>query len=560
MRIKSLLVAIVLCLMVVQSALAAIPGGTIWELRSTNGSDTNGGGFVPAITSISSKTDLVVSAGSNVQVSSASYGFTSADVGRTIKVTAGTGWTVGYYQVLSVNTSVATLDHSPASINATGGSFTIYYGVDYTQQNSKNTTGNNISTTDLVTAGTTTIVSATASFTADIVGNVVYIAGGTGSITGGWYEVTAYTNATTVTVDRATGLTTGTGATLNIGGALKTISQLGSIIVSNNGVFIKNEASYATTTGFTLSASGTSVIGYNTSRFDQGHPTLIDSPATSSITVLNFGGSYVANLTLDCNSAGTSAGLQVGSFATVYNNKAQNCASAGLYAQLGNQGTVLFISNEVFNMTSSSSIAIQTYYPSGFGFQEAIGNYVHDGIGVGIKAVSWVQGNIVANMSGGSSDCYQNVSFAFGNTAYNCGRNGIYFNNNANTPSVVLGNLLVNNGGYGIAYQNTIIPTANNNPNAFYNNTSGNTNANYSVFHPYYNSTVSDITLTASPFVNPSSGNFGLNTTAGGGALVRGTGWPLTYPGLSGSTSYPSFGVIQPNNSPIVGGVCVSGQ
>src|SRR5262249_43334312 len=102
-------------------------------------------------------------------------------------------------------------------------------GTDWSQQNAAQ-----YSVTDAVTNGTTTITSATANFGTDVVGNVLYIQGGTGSITAGWYEITSRTNTTTIVVDRSTGLTTGTGATLNIGGALKTLGQAMTNWVASN--------------------------------------------------------------------------------------------------------------------------------------------------------------------------------------------------------------------------------------------------------------------------------------------------------------------------------------
>ena len=57
-------------------------------------------------------------------------------------------------------------------------------GTDWSQQDSAQ-----YSVTDGVTAGTTTITSATANFGTDVVGNVMYVQGGTGSVTAGWYQI-----------------------------------------------------------------------------------------------------------------------------------------------------------------------------------------------------------------------------------------------------------------------------------------------------------------------------------------------------------------------------------
>ena len=86
-----------------------------------------------------------------------------------------------------------------------------------------------IPVTDGVTNGTATITSATASFGTDVVGNLVYVQGGTGSVAANWYEIISRTNATTIVVDRTTGLTAGTGVTLNIGGTLATPGAIVSV-------------------------------------------------------------------------------------------------------------------------------------------------------------------------------------------------------------------------------------------------------------------------------------------------------------------------------------------
>lgn len=74
---------------------------------------------------------------------------------------------------------------------------------------------------------------------------------------------------------------------------------------------------------------------------------------------------------------------------------------------------------------------------------------------------------------------------------------------------------------------------------AGYPNTGGNTNG--------YTSGVTNIgfvSLTADPFVDPAGGNFALNNTAGGGALLRAAGFPGAFPG--GLTiSYPDIGAVQ---------------
>lgn len=82
---------------------------------------------------------------------------------------------------------------------------------DYSQQNSAQASGS-----AGTASGTTTFTDAvSASFTAAMVGNAIFIASGTG-FTAGFYFVTAYTSASTVTLDRSPG--TGTAAGWKLGG------------------------------------------------------------------------------------------------------------------------------------------------------------------------------------------------------------------------------------------------------------------------------------------------------------------------------------------------------
>ncbi len=108
-----------------------------FEVRTT-GVDTNGGGFVAGATGTdfsqqdaaqSSGTDLVVDATLNTKVTSATHNFVAADVGNLIQITAGAGWTTGFYQVLSVASNAATLDRSPAATSTTGGTWALGGGL-----------------------------------------------------------------------------------------------------------------------------------------------------------------------------------------------------------------------------------------------------------------------------------------------------------------------------------------------------------------------------------------------------------------------------------------------
>lgn len=187
----------------------------------------------------------------------------------------------------------------PSGANTNGGAFnTAASGTDMSQFDNKNASGcsscqsasANLSTTDAVTNNTTTVTSATAAFTSAIVGNVIYLSG-TGTTTG-WYEVTGFTNSTTITVDRATGSTGGTGVTMNIGGAFKIGGTLDDDFFESfeagNIIYVK-AGTYSVGENITISKAGSTsnpirVIGYNSTRGD----TPKRSGATDNKPLLSF--------------------------------------------------------------------------------------------------------------------------------------------------------------------------------------------------------------------------------------------------------------------------------
>lgn len=419
-------------------------------------------------------------------------------------------------------------------------------GTDWSQQNSPQ-----YSTTDAVTAGTTTVTSATANFGTDIVGNVCYIQGGTGSVAAGWYEVTARASTTSITVDRSTGLTSGTGATIRCGGALATINQLAPNMVGGNTAFIKGGTNYTTTSTITFSTGANNphsrISGYTTTRGDNGKATLQMSSGSSYYGITISGtGIILSNITVDANNLTSSGCITVSSGSNyIVGNKCLNYTNIGIN---NTAGTTLVLNNEVTAGSSTPTAGINLTSTS-----LTYGNYVHDGVGPGIVSTSSAQimNNVIANMSGATSDGIRNRQGQnYNNTVYNCGRHGIYMGDDGNWYNVVaVGNILVNNGGYGLTGPNSTTPAS---PlwdgNAFYNNTSGAksnvadiTNAKQNsvgAYTPAY-----DITLSGSPFTNAGSGDFSLNNTAGAGAAVRDAGRPNTWPGGS-FTGYPDLGAV----------------
>lgn len=436
-------------------------------------------------------------------------------------------------------------------------------GTDFSQQNNKNIAGNNISTTDAVANGTTTITSATAAFTSAIVGNIVYFQGGTGTITAQWRQVTVFTNATTITIDAT--IAASTGMTMNIGGALKTLAQVSSIYVTSNKIFFKAEATQTTaaTLTFATGATGTAtvpptrIIGYTTTRGDGGRGTL-QLITNVGLTAFNLTAAsiYLENFNIDCNSLGTSSGIGLSTFCMAINCKVSNFGGTGITTN--GIGSVA-VSCEVTGGVSGSSRGICLSSSPSF----ARWCWIHDNLCSGIfmnsgSSAFYVVSCLITNNTGASSDGVQLVaaSQVIHCTIYGSGRDGIRgITTSAFDDSVIRGNILAKNGGYGM---NGVTAAWAAHPsfdgNAYWSNTSGTRNLLDDTTSnaidgvaPYTN--VFDVVITGTdptndPFVNKAANDFRLNATAGAGALLRGTFANSFIPG-AGLVSKEDFGCYQ---------------
>lgn len=112
---------------------AALSAGTIWELRSAGALASAGcydNTVAVAGTDYSqqgsaqfSGTDLSVDAVTNTQVASSSHNFVASDEGNCIHITAGAGFTQGWYMITDSGSNEAFLDRSPGAVGITGGTW-----------------------------------------------------------------------------------------------------------------------------------------------------------------------------------------------------------------------------------------------------------------------------------------------------------------------------------------------------------------------------------------------------------------------------------------------------
>ncbi len=438
---------------------------------------------------------------------------------------------------------------SATGADTNGGGYVPGAGVDMSRYDNKNAGGctacysstANLSTTDAVTNNSTTVTSATANFTAALLNNLVYLSG-TGT-TAGWYQVVAVPSATSITVDRATGSTGGTGATLNIGGALGTLT---SIINSSTPAIVAGNTVYCDgtfTEQLSITVSGTaaapiSVKGYHTTR-GSGQATInvgntraycVETSGNNiqfwnwENVVFSGGSAWTINVSnnttrwwvfKNCRFTGsgsTAARVIFSSTSSSFNNGVFVFCEFDSYAMTADGLFTIYSSHTFdtchFHDVSGNRFLISLSSGSSFNIYRCLFRNNNAGATNGvIKAASFSDVQIRAS-----------TFYANGGTAV--------FADSASYRMLVENNMFVNNGARGVQggaanANGTILLN-----NRFYGNAGGNDSPNtYDLGN--------NLVLTAFPFISSSPLNLGLNTSAGGGADSRGAAMGISFPGLS---------------------------
>lgn len=141
MKKTIILISILMVLIFASTSYAAIGAATVWEIRQdATANNVNGGGFDSGVavpgTDYSQQaaaqdygTDLACADGdvATPTVTSATHNFVAADEGNIIHITAGAGWTAGWYTITDTAANGAILDRACGTDGAkTGGTW--YYG------------------------------------------------------------------------------------------------------------------------------------------------------------------------------------------------------------------------------------------------------------------------------------------------------------------------------------------------------------------------------------------------------------------------------------------------
>lgn len=403
--------------------------------------------------------------------------------------------------------------------NTNGGGFvTGSGGMDYSQQDAPQ-----LSVTDGVCSGNTTLTSATGGFTAAMVGNIVYLSSGPG-----WYQIVARTDTNTVTLDRAG--PNATGMTTKVGGALAGVKVAYDASAARNRIWVRT-GTYTENDTINIrdDSTPTYIAGYGTNRGDRVKATLRRVSGTSRMIgqAGNYASVILEDLVLDCNSL-ADYGAVLGGFigGVVRRCEVKGYTTSGLYVA-GSQGGSKYDAVEclVHSGTPSSGAAI--FLVNG---ASAIRCTIRDFYGAGCCSFNGnfggaVQGCRIYSGANSSADAVfigaggpSNVSAmaVLGNVIRGV-RHGVNIDQSQYLANVVVrDNVFSVCSGYGVTSAGSALTggTPGVDRNGFHSCTSGSVNATHLLNE-------NSITLTADPFVDAANGDFNLNNVTGGGALLR---------------------------------------
>jgi hypothetical protein len=393
-------------------------------------------------------------------------------------------------------------------------------GTDYSQQDSPV-----VSVADGVTNGTTTVTSATAGFTAAMVGNGLNIASDS------LYQIVAVNSATSVTVDRNTA-NGGAGRGLKVGGAGGMKGSIVSglepqeygILVPGHVIWMRGTNSAGVATNYSggsphLTTSGQEenyirVEGYSTVRGDGG--------IANTVQVATWSGAYLTVRGLHLSGTFGGATLQIGAAGQVIENLIVDATGTSGYA-LTNAGVVAI--RRVWVKGGTNVAAVRDTSGSLYEYCRIDGGAGQAGISVESGLVSL--NNCILN--GGAVGVQINAVSGFlkarNSVFYGASSYGIDITPTAlhfGQGSVVEGCIFDSNGVADIAWrQNAPNPVAA--PGGLnWVNSAFKCNYFHTTAVRYLNMVAApdDTALTASPFLSPATGDFNLNSTAGGGAVI----------------------------------------
>jgi hypothetical protein len=423
-------------------------------------------------------------------------------------------------------------------------------------------------TTDIVIGSTTTqATAATCAFTATThgPGNFIDITGGSGCTVQRVEMISQ--SAGTATFDKSLGTAAST-CTGVIGGPLLTLSAAFTAIVAGNDIWVQ-AGTFSISSGLSWTTACTNaapcrLMGYTTTRGDEGRFTIQASVTIS--TMLADSGSWHTwrNVIIDSNSKATTSGANVtGTNIFISNSIFKNFTAKGI--GLAANGIVLRRSQVTGGASCTAGIITQ-------------GRVIIDSSEVNANACPGIQELTTAGLSvrrslihdntGASSDGIQITAAPSSSTFHSFEQNSIYNNGRDGIRSTVasgldatwmVGNIISKNAGNGITSTTTVYSNPFSDYNAFWNNggdTGATTTHNWSGWgygpHDFCAASCGG-TIAGDPYTSGGTGDFSLNNTSGAGAALRAASFPGLFLGGT-TTGFLDVGAAQHQDTGTSGG------
>ncbi len=522
------------------------------EVR-TSGDDTAGGGFNPASAGFSNTLSGLSCDTSSPRVFSSVYSFNTGDIGAYVHIQlTGTtnSWIPGAYPISNVTGTHAILSapisgcvlYNPSSpyyrYNQTAGCATVAspvsgtFGIDYSQS-----TGIRIRFTDMLIgaagASQSQFTSVANPVGKHMIGNIINVTGGSG-----WtvqrVEITTTSGTTPATGNVATCVMPGSNlgsansgnGVGNLGGPLSSLGAAGWRI-SGHRIFLKygtypitSVTANVSSGTFTLpsqsaSADTCELIGYQNLRYDNGSkPLLIVNSGLTGLTVLtNSTSTLIDNIEIDCS--GVSSCKAISTVGGIVSRCRVKRATNGAFVGAGRA-----------NLCEATQCSSANVFDS---LVTCYGSWAHDNSVKGFMSCINVV-NCISSFNTGSTAVHgfdgaalTSATNVFGSLSVgNAGDGFKKSQTNSALGDSWINNIAYSNGGTGFNFAALY-------DQVFMQNCAIGANGK-DINNPDWYNIVDMKLLTANPFTNTGTNDFSLNTVSGGGALLRGAGYPARFP------------------------------
>lgn len=448
---------------------------------------------------------------------------------------------------------------SGASDSNGGGFVAGASGTDWSQQNSPQYALAGIAS---VGAGNVVLSAAAA---ADMVGNIAQVISGTNYNTG-FFQITAVSVGVSITFstnNAGQSISSGVGASgvINIGGALATVAAMLAAAQPANTAYLKGTFTITTILTFAAGLASTAgnpflIIGYTTTRGDNGRATITTATNGTSLIVFKAGGCALINIALT-NTAGTRAsGIDQTTAGNRFGNiMLFNCILDGFTIGINadDSGSSWAIQGLVLGNCEIKNCSSHGIFQDGP--THLFATFIHDCAGSGIRIISSSQtphftidrcifyNNGTSGLVVNQMPFINQGSILISNSCFstNTGAGILIAGVQTSIGALTIVNCIFDrNTTYGIDNTTSNVITSGISlwNNAFYLNTTAATHQISPA--PTFNT----ITLSADPYTSVGT-DFSLNSTAGGGAAVNGAGFPGVL--IAGGTGFASPGALAPS-------------